>query len=161
MRSKYASFVVITVRISCSFVILKWQGMPVAQLGLLRMQFLQLFWFFVKLFLFRNCLVDLLFFNGMFIFWALVENFHGQPMIFLPWIVRGYVSVWVNMHFILVDILIWLQSYFRFCLIYRVFIERRVKPETPICDLFRSAKIKVLNEFPGFIQFRWVILVQK
>lgn len=58
--------------------------MPVAQLGLLRMQFLQLFIFFVKFLLSRNFLVDLLFFNGMFIFWALVENFHGQPMIFSP-----------------------------------------------------------------------------
>ena len=105
---------------------------------LAEMQCLQVIWFFVKFILARNFLVNLLFFNGMFKFLGLVENFHGQPMIFLPWIVRGYVSVWVNMHFILVDILISLQSYFQFCLLYRVFIERRVKLATTVCDLFRN-----------------------
>ena len=58
--------------------------MPVAQLGLLRIQFLQLFQFFVKFITSMIFVVDLLCFNGMFIFWALVENFHGQPMIFSP-----------------------------------------------------------------------------
>ena len=40
--------------------------------------------FFVHFILARNCLVDLLIFYGMFLFWVLVEHFHGQPMFFSP-----------------------------------------------------------------------------
>lgn len=75
--------------------------------------------------------------RGVFTIFALSQNFHGQHMFFFTWIGCWHVWVWPRMHFIVGDIIIWLQSGFEFCVLYMVFIVRRWPEITTVCDLFR------------------------